>query len=29
MSKLLDQFNKEQLKKVPDIKPGDTIRVHQ
>lgn len=29
MSKLLDQFNKEQLQKIPDIKPGDTIRVHQ
>jgi large subunit ribosomal protein L19 len=29
MNKLLDQFNKQQLKKVPDIKPGDTIKVHQ
>lgn len=29
MSKLLDQFNKLQLKNVPDIKPGDTIKVHQ
>lgn len=29
MSKLLDQFNKEQLKNLPDIRPGDTIKVHQ
>lgn len=29
MSKLLDQFNKSQLKDLPDIKPGDTIKVHQ
>ncbi len=29
MSKLLDQFNKVQLKKVPDVKPGDVIKVHQ
>jgi len=29
MSKLLDKFNKEQLKNLPDIKPGDTIKVHQ
>ncbi len=29
MSKLLDQFNKSQLKNLPDIMPGDTIRVHQ
>jgi large subunit ribosomal protein L19 len=27
--KLLEKFNKEQLKNVPDIKPGDTIKVHQ
>ena len=29
MNKLLDQFNKSQIKELPDIKPGDTIRVHQ
>lgn len=30
MSKLLDQFNQSQLKKdLPDIRPGDTIKVHQ
>jgi len=29
MNKLLDQFNKSQLKNLPDIKPGDTIKVHQ
>lgn len=29
MSKILDQFNKSQLKNLPDIKPGDTILVHQ
>ncbi len=29
MSKLLDKFNKEQLKNLPDIRPGDTIKVHQ
>ncbi|MEK7080644.1 MAG: 50S ribosomal protein L19 [Patescibacteria group bacterium] len=29
MSKLLDQFNKLQITKVPDIKPGDAIKVHQ
>lgn len=29
MSKLLDQFNKAQLKALPDIRPGDTIKVHQ
>ncbi len=29
MSKLLDQFNKSQLKDMPDIKPGDTVKVHQ
>jgi len=29
MSKLLDQFNKEQLKKLPEIRPGDIIEVHQ
>jgi len=29
MSKKLDSFNKEQLKDMPDIRPGDTIKVHQ
>jgi large subunit ribosomal protein L19 len=29
MSKLLEQFNTSQLKSLPDIKPGDTIKVHQ
>ncbi|MBI2054377.1 MAG: 50S ribosomal protein L19 [Candidatus Staskawiczbacteria bacterium] len=29
MSKLLDQFNKSQLKTLPDIRPGDTVLVHQ
>lgn len=29
MSKILDKFNKEQEKKLPDLKPGDTIKVHQ
>jgi len=29
MSKLLDQFNKLQLKEMPDVKPGYTIKVHQ
>lgn len=29
MSKILDQFNKVQLKQIPDIKSGDTVKVHQ
>src|SRR3989344_2503193 len=29
MSKLLDQFNKSQLRDLPDVKSGDTIKVHQ
>lgn len=29
MSKILDKFNKEQMKKNPDINPGDTVKVHQ
>jgi large subunit ribosomal protein L19 len=29
MSKILEQFNKLQLKVLPDIKPGDTVKVHQ
>ena len=29
MTTLLEKFNKEQEKKSPDIRPGDTIKVHQ
>jgi large subunit ribosomal protein L19 len=29
MSKILEKFNKEQLKELPDVKPGCTIKVHQ
>jgi large subunit ribosomal protein L19 len=29
MSKILDQFNKLQLKEMPDVKSGCTIKVHQ
>lgn len=29
MSKLLEQFNKLQLKEMPDIKSGYTVKVHQ
>jgi large subunit ribosomal protein L19 len=29
MSKLIEQFNKSQLKDLPVIRPGDTIKVHQ
>ncbi len=30
MSKVLEQFNQSQLKKdVPDVRPGDTVLVHQ
>lgn len=29
MSKLLDQFNKDQEQKLPEIQTGDTIKVHQ
>jgi large subunit ribosomal protein L19 len=29
MTTLLEKFNKDQEKKVPDLKPGDTIKVHQ
>jgi len=29
MSKILDQFNKAQLKPMPDIKSGQTVKVHQ
>ena len=29
MSKLLEKFEQSQLKKMPDIRPGDLVRVHQ
>lgn len=29
MSKILEEFNKDQEKKLPDLKSGDTIKVHQ
>jgi large subunit ribosomal protein L19 len=29
MSKILDQFNKLQLKEVPDVKSGYTVKIHQ
>lgn len=29
MVTLLEKFNKEQERKLPDLKPGDTIKVHQ
>ncbi|MCX6721025.1 MAG: 50S ribosomal protein L19 [Candidatus Staskawiczbacteria bacterium] len=29
MTTLLEKFDKEQEKKLPDLKPGDTIKVHQ
>jgi len=29
MTTLLEKFNKEQEKKIPDLRPGDTILVHQ
>jgi len=29
MSKILDEFNKSQLKPMPDIKSGQTVKVHQ
>jgi len=29
MITLLEKFNKDQEKKLPDLKPGDTIKVHQ
>jgi len=29
MTTLLEKFNKEQEKKLPEIRPGDTIKVHQ
>jgi large subunit ribosomal protein L19 len=29
MTTLLEKFNSDQLKELPDLKPGDTIKVHQ
>lgn len=29
MTTLLEKFNKEQEKKLPQLRPGDTIKVHQ
>ena len=29
MITLLEKFNKDQLKKLPELRPGDTIKVHQ
>ena len=29
MTTLLEKFNKDQERKIPDLKPGDTIKVHQ
>jgi len=29
MSKTINEFNKIQLKNIPDIKPGDVIKIHQ
>jgi len=29
MTTLLEKFNKEQLKSLPELRPGDTIKVHQ
>jgi len=29
MTTLLEKFNKDQERKLPDLKPGDTIKVHQ
>ncbi len=29
MTTLLEKFNQEQLKKLPDLRPGDTVKVHQ
>lgn len=29
MSSILQKFDKDQLKELPDIRPGDTIKVHQ
>ena len=29
MTTLLEKFNKEQEKKMPELRPGDTIKIHQ
>ncbi|MCX6720295.1 MAG: 50S ribosomal protein L19 [Candidatus Staskawiczbacteria bacterium] len=29
MTTLLEKFNKEQEKKIPQLRPGDTVKVHQ
>ena len=29
MSTLLEKFKKEQEKNIPDIRPGDTLKIHQ
>ena len=29
MTTLLEKFNKDQEKKLPELRPGDTIKVHQ
>ena len=29
MTTLLEKFNKEQMKDMPDLRPGDTVKVHQ
>lgn len=29
MTTILEQFNKDQQKKMPELRPGDTIKVHQ
>jgi large subunit ribosomal protein L19 len=29
MSTLLEKFNKDQEKNIPDIRPGDTVKIHQ
>jgi len=29
MTTLLEKFNKEQTKNLPELRPGDTIKVHQ
>ena len=29
MATLLEKFNKDQEKKMPDLRPGDTVKVHQ
>ena len=29
MTTLLEKFNKDQLQKLPDLRPGDTVKVYQ